>query len=467
MQLEGMIQELQEKRRILRSRMNATHDPFNFKLPPEIASLIFSLSLQKEDYEPDKYTLSRLPTAFLLASMCRRWRQLARSTPELWSTMSFTLVKPNTNTLPPLQFISDWLRLSGSLPLTLWIIEEACYNLHWETCPSVVDAINQHSGRWHKVVLHLHKQHFIHFRGIASPSNLYDLEIILDEGYHETPFFSMISRPSPVHLTIDSCLSASIDIAWSHLTCITLRWLPAEECVRALKLGPLLESCTLSCLIGDYDSWPPQPRLIFRHVHLRKLFISEAEGHLLPGFIDLVEFPSIEELSCAPSYGLMKKSLIPFLQRSGNRLKRLKVLIDILDVPNTSSALIELLHTVPYLQNLECQVLMMSAKLSNMIASDLFRALSWAPPILPKLQCLVIRSGDIGDIWEYIPRLFSRHLVSLKFETRGRVDIRDDELDKILKLVDEGCDIHIFEDGQDYLQKARAQQHSLANSPST
>ena len=187
MELNQKIQELQDKRRILRTRMNAIHDPFNFKFPPEIASLIFSLSMGDEDYEPDRSTLRKLPTQFLLGSVSRRWRQVARSTPQLWSTISFTLVKEKTNTLPPLRFINDWLQLSGSLPLNLWIIEDAASNFYWETCPPVVDVLNQHSGRWHKVVFHLDKQYLSHFHGTTSPSNLYDLEIINNDGDYNPP----------------------------------------------------------------------------------------------------------------------------------------------------------------------------------------------------------------------------------------------------------------------------------------
>ena len=80
-ELKRMIEGLQEKRRILRTQMNAIHDPFNFKFPPEIASLIFSLSMGDEDYEPHQSTLRKLPTPFILGSVNQRWRQLARSTP--------------------------------------------------------------------------------------------------------------------------------------------------------------------------------------------------------------------------------------------------------------------------------------------------------------------------------------------------------------------------------------------------
>jgi hypothetical protein len=48
-QLQRKIQKLQERRRKLRTTMNANHDPFVLKLPPEVASHIFLLSIGERD----------------------------------------------------------------------------------------------------------------------------------------------------------------------------------------------------------------------------------------------------------------------------------------------------------------------------------------------------------------------------------------------------------------------------------
>jgi len=486
MELERTIQELQEKRRILRTRMNASHDPFNFKFPPEIASLIFYLSLEKDDYEPGKSTLRKLPTPFLLGSISRSWRQRARSTPQLWSTISFTLVKRKTDALRPLPFINDWLQFSGSLPLTLYIFEDpAACDPRWKTCPPcppVVDALNQHSGRWHKVVfrIHLDRQYLSHFRGTDSPSNLYDLEIINQQGWdrYEGPpaYFSMISRPNPVRLTIDCLLLSAIDVAWNNVTCLTLGHIQAEECVKALKLAPLLESCTLSQLerpikyaYDDDDIWAPllSPQPIFRH-NLRKLFLSRTEADSLIGFINVVEFPSLEELSFKRTYEIGKKGFIPHLKRSGNRLKSLTLLMDD-DPKGTLDDLVALLRAVPYLQNLQCQFLSKNWFSGSGIYSmaDIFKVLFSIPELVSNLQSLVIYSHcTISDsVWEYIPKIFSqshRKLLTLKFEAMGWVNLFDDDLCIIFQLIDEGFDIRIFGCGEDYLQKTRTW---LANPP--
>ena len=121
MELEQKILELQDRRRILRTHMNASHDPFHFKFPPEIASLIFYLSMTEQDHEPSVRTLRLLPTPFLLGSVSRRLIGGSAS----WHTrhLSFILDIEQTRieSLFQIQVVSDWLQLSGSLSLALYI----------------------------------------------------------------------------------------------------------------------------------------------------------------------------------------------------------------------------------------------------------------------------------------------------------------------------------------------------------
>ncbi|KIM35590.1 hypothetical protein M413DRAFT_346572 [Hebeloma cylindrosporum] len=81
LQLEKKHREIQERFRTLRTKMNATHDPFILRLPPETASHIFLLSMGERD--TCQVSGDGLPTPFLLGAVCRGWRQLARSTPRL------------------------------------------------------------------------------------------------------------------------------------------------------------------------------------------------------------------------------------------------------------------------------------------------------------------------------------------------------------------------------------------------
>jgi len=455
-ELELKIQELQDKRRIIRARINAEHDPFNFRLPPELASLIFSLSMGKEDYEPGHSTLRKLPTQFLLGSVSRWWRQLACSTPQLWSTISFTLVKKNTNVLPPLQFINNWLQLSGSLPLTLWITENSAFDFPRETCRPVIDSLTRHLGRWYDVTLDLDQHYFNHFRAASPPSNLYNLEIssceVSDIDDPPTPHFS-IPRPSPTRLTLRSFPLSAIDIEWVNITCLTLAFISLDECIEAIKSAPLLESCKLLSLdpLTDEDSPAFHSKHLFRHTGLRKLTLEGIEVDLLIVFLELMDFPSIEELSYELENETEVECLISFLNRSRICLKRLALLIN----EDIRGALKKLLDAVPDLSNLECEF---SSHMPFVVVpiNDFLQRLSSSPPILPggspgflpNLQSLVLRIHVAGTpLWQNVPPIFSlshRKPLNFKIETKDWRLKLDDGLLSILELIDQGFKICIL-----------------------
>ena len=69
----------------------------------------------------DSDATTEIANTFLLGSICRGWRQLTQSTPGLWSTLSFTLVKPTKQVYFPQ--LRNWLQLAGSLPLTITIFD--------------------------------------------------------------------------------------------------------------------------------------------------------------------------------------------------------------------------------------------------------------------------------------------------------------------------------------------------------
>ena len=455
-ELQRKIQELQDMRRRLRTRMNTSHDPFTSKFPPEIASLIFSLSMEENDNIPLRYTLRKLPMPFLLGSVSRRWRQLARSMPQLWSTVSFTLAKQRTRkklVLHPLQFINDWLQLSGSLPLTLCIVYHTASVFHRETCRPIVDALNQHSGRWRKASLHVDKHLLSYFRGTSPPSNLHDLEIGLQyDDDAPTAYFSMNSRPSPTRLTIQAFRLSAIDVAWGNVTCLTLKWMLPDECIKAIKLVPLLESCTLSelDLLRDGHSETFHSQQVFQHIRLRKLFLKETEVDTLIVFNQAMEFPSLEELSYEAEDDFAAQSLISLLNRSGDRLKVLTLVMN-LDTEEIAEGLIELLDAVPSLQKLECDF---PDSLFGHAMHKFLQKLSSSPPMpggipgfLPKLQSLTLRPDSTRtSTWGYIPRIFSwshRKLLCFELSTAGEIAMDDDDLDEISQRIYEGFNIRI------------------------
>ena len=133
-QLEDEIAKLKAKHETLTTPMNAIHDPFIQKLPPEIGFHIFRLSLptlsNEENLEAVLKPWDGMDSAKILTlgGVCRMWRQLAWATPDLWDTLYLRTGSWSRSSdfefealakfLPDL--VREWLERSGSMPLTIF-----------------------------------------------------------------------------------------------------------------------------------------------------------------------------------------------------------------------------------------------------------------------------------------------------------------------------------------------------------
>ena len=483
-ELQRTIQELQEKRRILRSQMNAIHDPFVLAFPPEISSQIFLLSMEKWNYKPyDAQTrnldtiLRKLPTPFLLGTVCRGWRQLARATPHLWTTLSLTLAKPTKIFLP--QAVSDWLQLSGSLPLAIWIFYKWNKPSSQEICLPVIDIVNQHSKRWRKVVIrHIPPDYLNRFCGTSPPSSLYDLEVrnCRIDGPPESPLFRMNSKASPTNLIVQKIGFSANSIGWDNLLSLVMQDSTVEECMEIIQRAPLLESCTL---LDFNPALSSIPKTIFRHMYLRMLDVLWDWGESFVNLIDALECPSLEYFSFKSNINhKVVDSLISLFKRSGSCLKELK-LHGLWDFQLTVEDFRRLYNAVPNLQRLD---LHWNEGDGLATVGDLFQQLSSSAPILegrtprflPHLESLTLhlRTLDFrspAGAGRHIPHIYSsphRKILSLELSL---MEIKNDDhaSTKLSNLIAKGINIRILKNGNDYLQniQVHAQQPSLANPP--
>jgi len=128
-QLEEELADLEAKDRALGSHINAIHDPFIHKLPSEIGSHIFRLSLPTFDFRVDFSERRELVAGPLrLGAVCREWRKLAWTTPYLWDTLYISIHSSTSSflakSLPGL--LREWLGRSGAFPLAIFF---QCFNI--------------------------------------------------------------------------------------------------------------------------------------------------------------------------------------------------------------------------------------------------------------------------------------------------------------------------------------------------
>ena len=87
---------------------NIPQRPFD-TLPVEVTSIIFVYIVHSfRDHETSPLTLGKI---------CRQWRQIAWSTPQLWTKLS--MHSGHTKWEPSVRLAEEWLSRSGRPPLTI------------------------------------------------------------------------------------------------------------------------------------------------------------------------------------------------------------------------------------------------------------------------------------------------------------------------------------------------------------
>ena len=442
--------------RPLLTNMNASHDPFILKLLPEIASYIFFLSMGKWDTCEIPSEGDCLPMLFLLGAVCSGWRQLARSTPALWTRLAFTLSRASKvmRALPDL--VADWLQWSGGLPLTLGVSSCAIYSdPPQDRHILVIDTLNQHSGHWSQVEFKLPPNYVSRLCGSSPPKYLCNLSITTDdEDETNLPLtFKMNTRPNPMKLKIFGFLLEGVDVSWDNHVHLDLSWTTFDGVLQVIRNAPLLEICSLSFILPLIDDFHI-PKIIIHHPYLRTLqLLFMEQTDVFHKLINSLELPSLESWSVELvelEESMVLDIMTSFLKHSGCKLKSLKM--EQGQVP-TVEDFKRFLQAAPCLQCLHVAyptyVRSLTPVMDNILewisASPLMQT-DHTARFLSDLQSLQL-SGCELNTWTCIPLIFQlphRKLLKVDIDMYS-VTISDDVLGELVQLVDQGIELDIYD----------------------
>ena len=479
-QLEEEIFRLKAKHHALGTKMNAIHDPFIHKLPPEIGSHIFRLCFPTLDYEElDLWARRREWVGGLrLGTVCSRWRQLAWITPDLWDIL-YLRIQPSTElslaeSLPGL--LHEWLSRSGMRPLTIFFCHSGCSDPSNDlsnestvktlefTTDLIIEAINLHSGRWRNLHLHVGANIPERLCGSIQPNQLLCLEVRINGERSPTHKFIMKSKPFPTHLKLTNFSPTSIDIGWDNITRANLS-ISASEWLEVLKRAPALEYC----LAELRDDAMVDLGTTILHRRLRSLNSSYSGTRLL----DAINVPSLEEWTQNCILGpLQVTAMASLLKRSRCCLKILN-LQQLSALPGDLSILLEAIPSLEQLRFHFWAVLGPDGAMDDLFARIFNSPLSnstlpseeaTCESFLPRLQFMECTSSFKVFIlfsWDRIPRLYRQgHRRSLTLKSTAKESqISDETALQLLKLTDEGVDLQILDKttrmGGDFLENFR------------
>ncbi|KAJ7659307.1 hypothetical protein DFH06DRAFT_1472681, partial [Mycena polygramma] len=248
--LRDSIRALRAERKLVEQRLNSYRYPI-LTLPNELTSEIFIHSLPTYPCCPP---LTGKGSPSMLTLICRKWRDIALSTPALWRA----ILLENSN----LDLVKAWLARSGCFPLSLRSYDESCDN-------ATLEAIIPHRARWEHVSLE-----FWYAReplpAIDGPfPQLRELEIHISAPHNAAIDFlpAFIDVPKLTAVTLWDFVYPADLLPWSQLTSLILIAKSPSQCSQILRQTPNLVHCELMLRCEDV----PQPDVHL--AHLKRLIL--------------------------------------------------------------------------------------------------------------------------------------------------------------------------------------------------
>ncbi|KAJ6589467.1 hypothetical protein B0H19DRAFT_1103917 [Mycena capillaripes] len=209
--LKESLEKLKLERKILRGHLASYIYPV-LTLPNEIVSEIFLQTL-----DPSGSSLSGPSSPLFLGHICQKWRDIALSTPSLWTTISLTITDRPSPAERRLRLLETWLIRSCQCPLSISITDKTqlfAFGLRF------FDAIVPHQRRWQ--TLRLKMPYSIISRIQNELPSLRDLQICPLRPPTNDPSLIFSGAPKLKIVTLKGSYNAKFKLPWEQLTSLSL-----------------------------------------------------------------------------------------------------------------------------------------------------------------------------------------------------------------------------------------------------
>ncbi|KIM36372.1 hypothetical protein M413DRAFT_292316 [Hebeloma cylindrosporum] len=460
--IRDQIKRLKATHDAIGTVMNAVHDPFIHKLPPEIGSRIFHLSLSTLTLEgrhgahPDSHIWA---WPLKLGSVCRKWRQLAWATPQLWTIVcvgiKYLTTRYIAESLPGL--LREWLSRSGALPLTIYFhetwnrfgsrvdLDVKTRNALEVATGSAIDIINLHSGRWRFLHVTGSAGSIKRFASSTGHKQLISLELAGTLLLWPGANFITESELNLTHLKLSRFSFTDMNVRWDKITHATLSEVMLGKALEFLRRASNLEYYCIS-LSKRRELHFLDPVV---HPRLRSVDLWGPDFEIL---LSKITLPSLEEWTSTQDIN-DEHSLVPlaamrsFFKRSRCRVKVLNLNSPIL----RSSDLDPLLQELPSLERLHLYFWMTEPDEDPRMDDILIRIFDSDPEdrtpegFLPHLRFMECKTGAPSLSWDLLPVIIGhgrRRLLTLKVFA-GESDISNQTAFELLRLEDEGLGLDL------------------------
>ncbi|KAJ7883061.1 hypothetical protein B0H13DRAFT_2667248 [Mycena leptocephala] len=247
----------------------------------------------------------------VLTHICRKWRQIALTTPGLWRAIS--LSHRGTPRRPPAD-LTDVLIRSGRCPLSIAMDE---YDYH--RSEYVFSTVVTHRERWEYLKLYICSSDFPAIKGRLHLLRHVDLT------FDDDPPAIMLGEAPLLRTAILSATEPlNVILPWAQLTSLTLALVDPYTCAPVLQQTSNLVHCKLRFYdLGSDESNPPPDVTL---PSLESLILID-HHEPLPGYLNTFVVPALRSLRIPEPWLALNPiaSLASFISKSGCKLQDLHI----------------------------------------------------------------------------------------------------------------------------------------------
>jgi hypothetical protein len=336
-QLKAVLEQRRQGRRALHKLRNVHANllsPIN-RLPPELLTEIFLLWTKEAS------------DVSVIAAVCSRWRELALSTSQLWSTICMDLDGENSHS--DAKIVQTWLKRSAMCPLSVTLEQ---YDEDDSDGHPVIDAVIPHSHRLEYLSISTHKN-MIHalspLKGQLPALKTLDLFVTSYSELDGSLYDIFVDAPQLRILDTNApSRTMGMGYPFAQLTQCCIGGLCPRECLHVLRVAHNITTCTFRDMI-DSDVSAGNPHLpVVSHLHTLSIDIA-VRG--LGEFFSSLWLPAVREIYIGRC-GNVPWPHTEFLSLVSHSSRQLEKLVLQTTRNMSSEQLICCLEAIPSLQDL-------------------------------------------------------------------------------------------------------------------
>ncbi|KAJ7693875.1 hypothetical protein B0H17DRAFT_481438 [Mycena rosella] len=316
---QRLLEDMQAQLEDLKRRLDSIVYPV-LTLPPEISSEIFLYCIPST--RPlDVVNIDEAP--LLLMRICSAWRQIAVSTPALWSTFKIDAdyIRPHFS-----EIVGTWLSRARLCPLSVTITGPLFGIRHFD---SLLESLRRHSGVMRSLELNMVIGDLTEMatHPMSFPM-LQKLAIGFRDGVlSDSTCVKMFDYVPMLHeLLLHYALPSFITLPWQQLTKFTAEWYSLAECLEALQLMPnIVESRLVGVLLAEDNGVPLDS---ISHPKIQYFALVDSNTEIL-NFLTLPGLQTLEILDFGNGFsGFDSEAFGDFLSRSAPSLRKIVIQSD-------------------------------------------------------------------------------------------------------------------------------------------